>query len=85
MLCLLIKKNNSHIPVVLLKSFIDRMLQVDRQLATTAIDEAIVAGGPAKKIELARKQLAKGDAETRGDKCYKAFDYYREAWKAVIR
>ena len=84
-LCLLIKKNNSHIPTSLLQGFINRMLQVDRALASVAIDEAVLAGVSAKKIEQARKFLAKGDAEARGDKCYKAFDFYRVAWKLAGR
>ncbi len=84
-LCLLIKKNNSHIPTSLLQGFINRMLQVDRALASVAIDEAVLAGVSAKKIEQARKFLAKGDAEARGDKCYKAFDFYRIAWKLAGR
>lgn len=84
-LCALLKSNNSHIPAQRLQGFINQMLQVDRALVSVAIDEAVLAGVSAKKIEQVRKFLAKGDAEARGDKCYKAFDFYRIAWKLAVR
>ena len=84
-LCALLKSNNSNIPAHRLQGFINQMLQVDRALVSVALDEAALAGVSAKKIEQARKILAKGDAEARGDKCYKAFDFYRSAWKLAVR
>ncbi len=84
-LCLLMKKNYSHIPTSQLQGFINQMLLVDRTLASIAIEEAITAGVSSKKIAQAQKELAKGDAETHGDKCYKAFDNYRNAWKLAVR
>lgn len=81
-LCALMKKNNSHIPPALLQFFVTQLLAVDRTIAVVAINEAAAAGVPAKTIEKARKQLAKGDAEVTG---YKGFDYYKSAWKLVVR
>ena len=69
----------------LLQGFIDQLVDVDRTIALVAINEAIAAGAPAKTIEKARKELAKGDAERHGEKCYKSFDFYKSAWKLVVR
>jgi hypothetical protein len=82
-LCALMKKNNSHISAALLQSYIDQLILVDRTIALIAINEAAAAGVPAKTIKNALKDLAKGDAEIHGDKCYKAFDFYKSAWKQV--
>lgn len=85
LLCALMKKNNSHLSPALLMFFVNQLLAVDRTLVVVAINDAIAAGAPAKTIEKARKELAKGDAEVNGTKCYKAFDYYKLAWKLVVR
>jgi hypothetical protein len=84
-LCALMKKNNSGIDPAVFQFLIDELLAVDRALVVVAINDAIVAGRPAKTIEKAVKELLKGDASRTGEKCYKAFDYYRSAWKLVAR
>ena len=84
-LCELIKDKHSSLPAAVLQGFIDRMFQADRQLASIAINEAVAAGVAKKKIDQARKDLAKGDAETGDGKCENGIEDYKNAWKHAAR
>ena len=59
----------------------DRIFQAGRLLAVIAIGDASRTGVPPKKLEQARKFLAKGDAELGDEKCANGLDDYRNAWK----
>jgi hypothetical protein len=61
-----------------LQIIITQIVQIDRLLAITTIDDAIAAGKDAKDIEKAQEKLAKGDAETDAKK---KIQYYKDAWK----
>jgi hypothetical protein len=76
--------NHSSIPAAQLQDYIDRLLEVDRALAVTAIDEAIAANGNAGKIATAIDELNKGDDEAVNDHPDKAIEHYKNAWKNAV-
>src|SRR5262249_15056987 len=57
----LLTDEKNTIPADTLLGFIHCFTSVDRQLAVTAIDDAVANGGKAEKIAKAREELAKGD------------------------
>jgi hypothetical protein len=67
-----------------LLGFIDRLVSADRLLASTAIDEAVTAGGDAKKIDKANDELGKGDARVADGHFTDAIEHYRNAWKHAV-
>ena len=64
------------------------LVEADRLLAQIAIDDAVAAGGDAKKIAKAEKEIAKAEKEIANaqkdidkGKYDKAIDHYRKAWE----
>jgi hypothetical protein len=84
-LCALLKSKRNEIPGTVLQEFIDRIFRADRLLAFTAIQEAIAAAAPNKRIEQAKRFLAKGDADNGDEKCANGIEAYRHAWKHAAR
>ncbi len=67
-----------------LPSMIGWLVQASRLLATTAIEDAVAGDGSVKKIDDARKALAKGDDKRDDGKGENAIDRYRDAWKKAL-
>ena len=61
--------------------FIDRITAADRLLAVVAIQDATAAGAARKKLDEARKALAKGDSDVANPKCGDGIEDYKHAWK----
>lgn len=80
-LCHLLGVPGSDLPDGLLEAFIGRLERADRLLATVAIQEAIAAGAPQRRIAQAQNFLAQGDADATAGPCGKAIIDYRQAWQ----
>ena len=64
-----------------IQGVIDQLVQADRILATTAVNEATAAGGNAKKLAEANKALAKAAALVAAGKPDESINQYRIAWE----
>jgi len=80
----LLKDKKSTVDKPTLQDFIGRLVGADKALAQVAIDEAVAAGGDAKKIDKANEELSKGDARAYDGKFVDAIEHYRNAWKHAI-
>ncbi|MFQ5604352.1 MAG: right-handed parallel beta-helix repeat-containing protein [bacterium] len=60
---------------------IDALVETDRTLAQTAIDEAVAASANPKKIADAEKEMDKAQNEIDADKFDKGIDRFRRAWQ----
>jgi hypothetical protein len=65
----------------LLQGWIDRLVEIDRTLASTAIAEATAAGGKADRLSKANEELAKGDEADALGNPQEAIDHYKKAWQ----
>jgi len=83
-LAALMKDKKSTIPDATIQGWIDAIVAADRSLALDAINAAVLAGGDAKKVADANKELAKGDAEGADGKSTQAIDHYLNAWKKAV-
>ena len=83
-LCELIRHEESSITDAELQGWVDRIVEADRLLAVVAIQDAVHAGVAQKKIDQARKELAKGDSEAADDKCGDGIEHYRQAWARAL-
>jgi len=81
----LMKDKKSAIPDAILQGFIDRIVDADRRLAQTAINDAIAAGGNQQHITKANDELGKGDSDAANSKFEAAIEHYREAWKHALK
>ena len=81
----LVQDKKSTITDVTLNGFIDRLVSIDRALATIAINDAISGGGNAPKLAQAHSELAKGDADAAAGKSVNAIEHYRAAWANAIK
>lgn len=77
----LIKDRRSLVDKARLETCILALVEVDRNLALTAIADAEARFGDADKIAQAKEQLAKGDDKLANWKPDKAIHRYRQAWK----
>lgn len=68
-----------------LRSYIVRLLAVDRGIAELAIYEAERDGGQPRAIANARFALSQGDQQVRLGSKLRAVDHYRDAWKFATR
>src|SRR5262249_41379419 len=84
-LCELIKDKKSSLPHVVLQDSVDRILRVDRLLASVAIQDAIYGNAAQKAIAEAQDELARGDIGVTNDKCDEGIDHYRKAWFRAAR
>ena len=64
-----------------IQQIIDDIVNLDRKLASDAIDNAVASGGDPKEIDRANKELAEGDAKLAKGKFDKAIHHYEKAWK----
>jgi hypothetical protein len=78
----LVRDRSSAVDKEALQRSIEELVSVDRLLATVAIHDA--AGGDARKLADANRELAKGDAELASGKPGDAIDHYRRAWKHAL-
>ena len=80
----LIDNKRSKIGDSALQSLIDRLVQADALLASTAIDDAVAAGGNAKKVARARAEFAEGAAALAKGRPGQAIDRYEHAWEQAV-
>ena len=80
-LCELWRDKQSTVSENLVAGFIDRITAADRLLAVVAIQDAAAAGAARKKLDEARKALAKGDSDVANPKCGDGIEDYKRAWK----
>jgi hypothetical protein len=57
------------------------LVEVDERLATTAINEAVAAGGSEKFINKALRQMEEAELDLNQDRPDKAIDHYKQAWR----
>ena len=81
----LLKDKKSTVDKLTLQDFINRLVDADKTLATVAYNDAVAAGGDAKKIAKANEELNKGDARALDGKFVDAIEHYRNAWKHAIK
>jgi hypothetical protein len=67
-----------------LQDFIDRLVEADHLLATTAIADAISANGNTQKITKAGKALTKGNNALQNGKTLRAMWRYQNAWGFAV-
>ena len=79
----LIRRNRSGLTSGQLQPLIDDLTAADRELAETAIGDAIAASGKPGDIARANAELARGDASASAGR-RDAIDHYKNAWKAVV-
>ena len=80
-----IHDRDSSIPDATLQGFIDRIVDADRRLAQTAINDAIAAGGNQQHINKATRELSEGDAAAAAGRFKGAIEHYREAWSIAVQ
>jgi len=76
--------NKSGVAPAVFQSFIDRLVAIDRELAATAINDAVARRGSAAKIKTAGTELTNGDVDASKDYPDKAIDHYKNAWKNAV-
>jgi hypothetical protein len=81
----LINDQKSTLDKIRLQQNINGLVNVDRQLAQIAIDDAIRRNGKANEIRNAQDELAKGDADRGNGKSDSIFDHYKNAWSHAIK
>ena len=77
----LLKDKKSGVADATLQDWIDTLVTIDEALARIAIDEATAAGGDAKKLAEAEKEMAKSASELTKGKEHDAIEQYKNAWK----
>ncbi|MEW6196883.1 MAG: Calx-beta domain-containing protein [Bacteroidota bacterium] len=81
----LMKEKKSSIAPGVLQGFIDRIVQVDRILATIAINDAVNLGGDTNDITKANEELSKGDNKILNAKYESGIEHYRKSWGKAIK
>lgn len=81
----LLKNKKSSISDSALQGLIDRIVKSARELAQTAINDAIAAGGSPKDIGRANEEISKGDSDVAAGKYESAVEHYRNAWNHVVK
>jgi uncharacterized repeat protein (TIGR02543 family) len=81
----LIKEKKSAISSALLQAFIDRIVQLNRDLALTAIYKAIALNGNSNDILKAKDELSKGDKDISTQNYDSGINHYRNAWDKAIK
>ena len=84
-LCAFLRTPSPNVPHAIINTFIERVVDANRLLASIAIEDAIEAGVPESKVEQARRFLARGDAAAERSLCGKGTEDYRNAWKSAVR
>jgi tetratricopeptide (TPR) repeat protein len=81
----LMKEKKSTLSDEVLQEFIDSIVQVDRNLVTIAINDAINLQGNPNDISKANEELSKGDADIANAKYESGIEHYRNAWNKAIK
>ncbi|MBI5826027.1 MAG: ExeM/NucH family extracellular endonuclease [Chloroflexi bacterium] len=81
----ILKDSNSSLSQDTIRNYISFMVNADRMLAQTAVNDAIANSGDPKDIEKAQENIAEGDAFLTAGKTESAIERYREAWKKAIQ
>jgi hypothetical protein len=76
----LLKDKNTQIPAATLQGWIDSLVAADSVLAQTEITDATNAGGDAKKLADAQKEMAKAADSLAKGKPDEAIGHYKNAW-----
>jgi hypothetical protein len=66
-------------------AFIQRLLQLDRSLASIGIEEAQTTGVSSNRLALAQEQLTAGDEDIADTRYLSGIEHYRNAWQHVLR
>ena len=77
----LLRDRKSEVADATLKSWIERLVAADRTLARIAIDDARAAGGNARDLAEAEKEMLKAAAALAKGQQHDAIEHYRNAWK----
>jgi len=80
----LMKEKKGMLADAVLQDFINRIVQVDRNLVVVAINDAIRLQGKPEDISKANEELAKGDADISNAKYESGIEHYRNAWENAI-
>lgn len=78
----IVRDRKSTIDDAIILGFINRIVSADRLLAQVAINDA--AGGSAKELAKANRELLKGDARAADGRFTSAIEHYRNAWKHAL-
>ncbi len=76
----LIEGKKSSLSPSVIQPLINRIANATRAIAAIAINDAITAGGNQKKIDKARNDLSRGDADLASGKVDSAIDRFSNAW-----
>ncbi len=79
-LCRLIRSETSQLSKPALQAVIDRIFEIQRGLAESAIDEARTAGASGEAFARAERHLERGDEKAAAGKCYRGLYDYGLAW-----
>ncbi len=85
MLQTLIAGKKNTVPEATLREFIDRLVAVDRILASVAIEDAKAAGANSKDIAKAEQEMAKADKMHSRILTGAVIEHYRNAWEHAQR
>ncbi len=77
----MLKDKDTAVPAAKLQSWIAALVQVDANLATGAINDAIALPGDAKKIDEAKQEMAKAADELAEGHFADAIEHYEHAWE----
>jgi uncharacterized repeat protein (TIGR01451 family) len=81
----IMKEKKNDIQPEILQVFIDRIIQVNRELAVIAVQEAISSNGDPKDIAKANDHLSNGDKAIQNSKYENGIEHYRDAWKNALK
>ena len=80
----LVKDKHTTLSDATLQGFAGRLAGAGRVTAQIAVVEAVARGGEPKKIDKAREEITKGDAENAKSKPGDALDHFGKAWRAAL-
>ncbi|HMJ90261.1 MAG TPA: HYR domain-containing protein, partial [Candidatus Acidoferrum sp.] len=80
-----LRQHTDDIPDESLKDWMDRLVAIDRVLATTKIDEATRSGASATALDAAARNLNRGDRARDSQHPVTAILSYLRAWRAAAR
>lgn len=81
----MLKDGKSLIQDNTLENFLGRILEIDYELASIAIEDAVMQGGNNKSIQKAKKELVDGNSDTSEGKFTNAVNRYGNAWQSAIK
>jgi hypothetical protein len=81
----LLRRRVEGISDALLQDWLDRLVEIDRAIAASKIDEAVQAGASATKLAAASRSLNRGDRARDEQRPATAILFYLQAWRAAAR